>query len=112
MTDPALEASLDVDVGDAVDFTLVVTNAGVAPVGLSFRTGQTADVVVLADGETVWRWSAGRSFTQALREERLEPGEAMRFEARWDDPEPGRYEAVARLAAQGIDAVARARFSA
>lgn len=105
-----LTADLGVDVDDGVAFRYVVTNAGDEAVDLRFRSGQTADVVVLADGDATWRWSEGRQFTQALRSERLGPGEAIRVEATWDDPSPGRYEAVATLAAEDADAEARAAF--
>ena len=108
----SLDGRLDVDADEReVRFDFTVTNAGDAPVDLRFRSGQVADVAVLAGGEVVWRWSAGRGFTQALVEHRLAPGASETASMTWPDPEPGEYEAVASLAAEGTAVEARARFS-
>ena len=49
-------------------------------------------------------------FTQARRTETLEPGETATYRRRWEAPEPGRYLAVATLAAEHADVEARAEF--
>lgn len=91
----------------AVEFRFAVTNAGLEPVALSFRSGFVADVAV-SDGErVVWRWSDGRSFTLALEEATLAPGESVVHEVTWPDPEPGHYAAVATLQAVGRNVEAR-----
>ena len=96
---------------DIVDFELLVTNAGSEPEELSFRSGFTADFVVL-DGETErWRWSEDKVFMQSLRSETLAPGEEVRYEGTWSDPSPGEYVAVATLQAEGRDVEVRERFS-
>jgi hypothetical protein len=120
-----LDARLDVSVDDDVSFTLTVTNPTTEHVELTFRNGQTADVVVRADGvgdeagvgagdgelhDVVWRWSDGRMFTQAIRTETLAPGEQAREEMTWEDPAPGSYTAVATLEANDASAHAENEF--
>ncbi len=95
----ALSSSLDAAVeDDEVRFTYTVCNDGDGPVELSFRSGQSFDVWVEADGEERWRYSDGKLFTQALRSETLEPGETVRYGTTWTDPSAGEYEARAVLA--------------
>ena len=110
MTHDSLDGDLAVSTNEAVAFGFTLSNAADEPVELRFRTGQAAEFVVVEDGTEVWRWSAGRMFTQALWSERLGPGESATYEATWHDPEPGAYEAVATLAATNADVEARARF--
>ena len=108
----SLDCTLDVAVSDGrVAFAFAVENAGDAAIELSFRSAQTHDVAVLDGGSEVWRWSEGQMFTQMLRSETLAPGERQTYEAAWNDPEPGEYEAVAELAASDADCEARATFS-
>lgn len=97
-----LEATLDATVeAGTVTFVFRVENTGDSPVGLTFSSGQTADVSVSEQGreETVWRWSADRMFTQAIRQRTLDPGEEIREELRWRDPSAGEYVARGGLAA-------------
>lgn len=106
-----LEGGLTVSVtADAVGFAFSVANTGSEPVELEFRSGKTADVVVYADEAEVWRWSEGRMFTQAIRTETVQPGDAWRTEMTWTDPGPGEYTAEASLAATGAQAVDRVAF--
>jgi len=108
----SLEGALSIEsADDAVSFSLTVTNVGDAPAELRFRSGLSADVVVLEGDRTVWRWSDDRLFTQAMRTEVLAPGTSADFGATWDDPEPGSYEAVATLAAETVEVTARASFA-
>jgi len=104
-----------------VAFVLSVTNATTEHVELTFRNGQTADVVVRPaegpgdddrsePGDVLWRFGDGRAFTQAIRTEVLAPGEQARERLTWDDPEPGSYVAVASLAAEGVSASAETAF--
>ncbi len=80
-----------------------LANESTTSASLRFSSGRTHDVVIVGQGgDLVWRWSDGRSFTQALTEIELGPGEAHRFgvvceaeaQARPALP-PGRYRAVA-----------------
>lgn len=111
MTTSALRATLDVVSGDPVRLTMTLSNEGDEPVALRFPTGQSAEFVVSdATGEEVWRWSEGRMFTQALREETLDPDDRASYEATWDAPEPDEYLARAILAAEDLDVEATATF--
>ena len=94
--DPHIDVHLT---DDTVEFAFTVENTGSEYVELEFRSGQTADIVVYADGEEVWRWSDDRMFTQAIQTETIEPGESCAREMVWDDPEPGEYTAEASLEA-------------
>lgn len=108
-----LVASLQVATfADSVRFALQVTNAGSAPVELEFPSGQTHDFVVTRGGAEVWRWSADRMFTQALRGETLAPGETRAFEGTWRAPAGTGGELVARgfLTARGRRAEQQAGF--
>jgi hypothetical protein len=99
--------------GDSVRFVLQVTNAGTAPVALTFGSGQTFDFSVSREGREVWRWSADRSFTQAVRETAIGPGETQRHEAAWHPPAGTRGALVARgwLTAQQLRAEQSTGFS-
>jgi hypothetical protein len=102
-----LASSLQVTrTGDSVRFVLQVSNAGTAPVALTFPSGQTFDFAVSREGRELWRWSAERGFTQAVRETTIAPGETQRYEASWLPPAGTRGTLVARgwLSAQQVRA--------
>lgn len=82
--------------GDSVHFTLLITNASAAPVELTFSSGQSFDFVVEDGRRELWRWSAERMFTQAIRQETLAPGETRRYEASWAPPPGVRGELTVR----------------
>lgn len=68
---------------DTVTFVLQVTNVEEHPVVLDFASGQEYDFAVLRDGRELWRWSAGRMFTQAVHADTLAPGETRTYRAGW-----------------------------
>ena len=97
---PALVTSLNVEpAGDTVVLALRVTNPHAAPVRVTFPSGQTYDFAVLGGGVELWRWSAGRGFTQAVQTRTLEPGGTWEFGERWVRPAGvhGELTAVGRL---------------
>jgi hypothetical protein len=99
-----LAASLHTEsFADSVRFHLRVTNASEAPVELTFPTGQSFDFVVLQNGREVWRWSGDRMFTQAIREERLAPGETRSFSAEWQPPASLRGELEVRAVLTALE---------
>jgi hypothetical protein len=106
---PSLQATA---MGDSVFFVLQVTNTGEAPVDLHFRSGQSYDFAVLSGDREVWRWSDGQMFTQALRHERLEAGQTLRFEEAWRPGAgvSGNLIAVGRLPVQDRQVEQRANF--
>ena len=110
---PALLPSVKVTLlGDSVRFLLQVTNTTAQPVELEYPTGQGYDFVVRRGGEEVWRWSAERMFTQALRTERLAPGGTLSYDAVWSPPAgaEGEYEVAGLLTARSHAVEQRARF--
>lgn len=84
---PPLGVSVTIEPGPGgvgVSFVVTATNQTDAPLTLTFRTGQSCDVTVTAaDGTFIWRWAAGRMFTQAIREVFLEPGHAREVRLDW-----------------------------
>ncbi|MEX2611267.1 MAG: BsuPI-related putative proteinase inhibitor [Gemmatimonadota bacterium] len=85
-----LAGSMDARVAEAsVHLTLHVTNLSEHPVALEFPSAQRYDFLVRReDGESVWSWSATRSFAQVLTVDTLPPGETRRYSADW--PHGGR----------------------
>ena len=70
---------------DSVLLEIHVTNVTSSPISLEFTSTQRYDFEIAnADGESIWRWSAARSFGQALGEEALQPGDSRRYTATWD----------------------------
>ncbi|HEX8212812.1 MAG TPA: BsuPI-related putative proteinase inhibitor [Longimicrobium sp.] len=69
--------------GDSVRFSLQLTNPTTAPVRLSFSSGMTHDFAVREGTRDVWRWSADRSFVQALMSVSLGAGETRSYTEVW-----------------------------
>ena len=107
-----IASSLDVKVGEAVEFTLHVTNSSPKRVELRFPSGQTHDVVVLdTQGREVWRWSTGRMFTQAMQNKVLSASDTLTFTETWHPEHGGAYTAVASLLSENYPSEQRAAFS-
>jgi hypothetical protein len=85
--------------GQAVTWTLEVSNGGPEAATLTFRSGKDGDVALVRDGREAYRWSSTRYFTQSMRQERLEPGERKAFplEDKGFSAGAGDYELVAEL---------------
>jgi len=107
----ALRGSLDATVDDGVQFAFAVRNDGEEAVDLRFTDALEADFTVRDGDQEVWRFSEGRLFAQALGSETIAPGETATYEASWDEPDAGEYDAVATLEARTQDCEARAEFS-
>ncbi|HBT78978.1 MAG TPA: hypothetical protein DEA67_02130 [Selenomonas sp.] len=68
--------------GGKLYLTLRVTNRSDAPFSIAHRTGQLYDFAVLdRNGATLWRWSDGMAFTQALTQTTIEPHKAVTYKA-------------------------------
>lgn len=105
--------SLNVQVeAEAVRFTLNLTNAGTTPVVLEFPSSQRYDFAVEApSGETVWTWSADRSFAQMLGADTLAAGATVEYEAEWaSGRRPGQYVAVGRVTSTSVPVELRTEF--
>lgn len=107
-----IASSLDVKVGEAVQFSFHVTNSSNKRVELRFPSGQTHDVVVLdPQGREVWRWSQGRMFTQAMQNKVLSASDTLTFKETWHPEHPGTYTAVASLLSENYPSEQRAEFA-
>ena len=111
-TEQKLDSHLDVTVQPrAIQFALGVKNIGKKHVELTFRSGQSYDFVVVDSiGREVWRWSAGRMFTQGVQNKQLSSGDSMHARETWAAPAPGRYTAIATLNSTNFPTEQRADF--
>jgi hypothetical protein len=92
-----LASSLHVEAAaDSVGLTFSITNVTEAPLPLTFNSGQAIDFSIHRGSEELWRWSANRMFTQAIREESLAPGETKVYTATWQPPAGTRGPLTAR----------------
>lgn len=101
MTLTGILAAETVD-GD-VRFRFTVENTGDDARTLSFSDGQRFDVTVTDGDDEAWRFSEGQMFMQMLGSETLEAGESAVYEATWEVPAAGEYEARAELVATDAD---------
>jgi hypothetical protein len=109
-----LTTTLDVSVhGEEVHFVLHVTNASNKKLELNFPNGQTHDVTVLdAAGGEVWRWGTGQMFTQALRNQPLDPHATLTYGVRWRQPAAhGPLTAIGSLTSTNYPVESRAPFA-
>ena len=83
----------------ALHFALKLTNDGKKHVELAFPNGQQYDFTVLdSAGREVYRWGAGRMFTQSVQNKLIDGDETMHIDERAEMTLPhGRYLAVATL---------------
>ena len=96
----ALASSVEVEVrGDSVRMVLHVTNPTNQPVVLEFSSGQRYDFAVRTEqGADVWRWSADKSFMQALGSETIPPGGTVDYGESWaPGNRTGSFVAIAEL---------------
>ena len=88
--------------GNLVKVRFSVKAAGSRDVAVNYRSGQSFDVVVKdPDGAQIYKWSDGRFFTMALRDEKICPA-GLTFEAEVPLPfgsKEGRYAVEAWLTA-------------
>ncbi len=69
--------------GEPIALHLVVQNTGVTPVTHEHPSGQQYDFWVTDGRGTIWKWSAGKVFTQALMKETIGPGEKREASEAW-----------------------------
>jgi hypothetical protein len=97
---PEVNGNFAVDVEPhALRFALHLTNQSKKNVELAFPNGQVYEFTVLDSvGREVYRWGAGRMFTQSVQNKLIDGGDTMRIDERADTTLPrGRYVAVATL---------------
>ena len=83
----------------ALRFALAIRNEGRKHVELAFPSGQQYDFAVVdGRGKEVYRWGAGRMFTQSRQNRMLDGGDTMHIEETATPAlRPGSYVAVATL---------------
>ena len=110
---PALATTLELSVSSVVDLRLHVTNGTSKQIELTFPSGQTHDFYIHdASGREVWRWSAGRMFTQSVQNKLIDAGGTVTYTERWDAPmAAGTYTAVAVLLSNNHRVEQRVEFS-
>lgn len=90
---------------EIVPIRISVTNTGSKTVTLTFPTAQKQDFTAAdGSGAEIWRWSAGRTFAQAVTEMKVEPGATYNFFGRIDAGAlpPGQYKVSGWLLAQEL----------
>jgi hypothetical protein len=92
--------------GARVQWRLDITDRSVSPLTLTFASGLKFDVALLDrnTGAELYRWSTGRSFTQAIEETVVTPGASWGIgitEEALAVP-PGAYRVVATVVASGL----------
>lgn len=97
---------------NGVDFTLSIANNTKEAVELRFPTSQTHDFKVLnSKGETIWQWSQGRMFTQAMQSKVVKSHDTLTIANDWDAKNAkGEYVAVAILNTDTQPIIKRAVF--
>jgi hypothetical protein len=106
-----LASSLDVRVKDGVKFSFKVLNTSDRKLEVNFKSGRTHDLVVLDTlGREVWRWSAGRMFTQTLQNKVLRQSDTLQYDASWREAPSGKYVAVATLTSEKYPMEQRTEF--
>jgi Intracellular proteinase inhibitor len=109
-----LESSMDVSVnGEDVHFVMHVMNHTARKLEVTFPSGQTHDIAVMdAAGTEVWRWSSGQMFTQALRNQPLDPQASLNYSMHWHRPRAhGPLTAIATLTSINYPLESRAVFA-
>ncbi len=98
-TKSQLTSKFTVNSNHGVEFNLDIRNNTAKMVELNFVDGMTHDFTVLdASGKEVWRWSAGRMFTQAMQNKLVKAKEVATFSEPWDAKDVhGKFTAIATL---------------
>jgi hypothetical protein len=100
------------DLGEPVEMVLSVRNRLDTPATVQFASGRQSDFIVVsrASADVIWKWSDGKSFTQALTELEFAAGETKVFTVTWDQTDSGGqqvpagdYEARGVLIFDGFD---------
>jgi hypothetical protein len=112
-TPPNLNGNFAVNIEPhALRFALKVTNDSKKHVELAFPNGQQYDFAVLDSvGREVYRWGAGRMFTQSVQNKLIEGEETVHIDERAEMTLPhGKYIAVATLRSTNFPISERSTF--
>ncbi|MDQ2666790.1 MAG: BsuPI-related putative proteinase inhibitor [Gemmatimonadota bacterium] len=96
----------------ALHFALKLTNDGKKHVELAFPNGQQYEFAVLdSAGREVYRWGAGRMFTQSVQNKLIEGEDTVKIDERAELTLPhGKYVAVATLKSSNFPISERSAF--
>lgn len=95
-----------------VRFAIEVANDSRKNVELDFPDGRTHDFIVLDEaGREVWRWSAGRMFTQGMQNHLIGAHDAVVYAERWRPKTKGRFTLVAQLHSENYPVRQRVEFA-
>jgi hypothetical protein len=102
-----VELTLNGDRFDRRDEQMTIDMAVSNPTGrtivVPFRSGQQFDVEVLRGKEVIWNWGHTRTFTQALSELTMRPGDKQTYAARWNfETNEGRRVPPGRYTVRGV----------
>lgn len=75
-----------------------VANLKSYPVNLRFSSGQDFDLIIRQKGQKVWQYSDDKSYTQAVRNERLQPYNAKSYQVELPLLADGNYQVQAYFA--------------
>ncbi len=117
---PGVEVELQlssptIDRGKPLRLKVTVRNEGLLPV-IYHHSGYTHDFWIRDERGVIWLWSQGKTFTDQLEQDRLDPGESRSAQAKWVSqcspdgrrlkrglPGPGTYTAQALWVSQTGD---------
>ena len=111
---PRIHGSLGVTIEPhALQLALDVRNESKKDIELVFPNGQQYDFAVLDSvGREVYRWGAGRMFTQSVQNKLIDGGKTMHIDERIETTLPqGRYVAVATLRSTNYPITQRSEFA-
>ena len=88
-----LPASLSATMDSLVTLTFTLKNPSSDAIKVTFPSGQRYDFIATdsTTGRDVWRWSADKSFTQALSEQTVPANGTLVFIAQWKPAAKSRY---------------------
>ena len=108
--DSSRDVTIGFSSGQSYDFEIYASDSSLTPPDSSVTSSDGS--LTRYDGSLVWRWSDGKAFTAALREETLGRGNTLTYSEQWKPTtaKPGRYIAVARLASYNVISASRVVF--
>ena len=83
--------------GQSVRLTIRLVNNGGTPAALAFPTSQKYDFWISDGGREVWRWSAGKVFTQDVTRQEIGAQTGAAFSESWTSGGTGKLVAHAEL---------------
>lgn len=70
--------------GEQIRIRFIKKNILSVPLTLTYRTSQRVDFRITRDSMSIWQWSQGQFFTQAISSDTFRPGEEKIYRAVWN----------------------------